>query len=107
LAWPRTGLDTDVKRKIPSPYWEFIPPTPFCQIAATFHTAICAWRDGIGQISDETLFSSWLGDWDLIPGRGRECSPLPPYPDQPWDPPSLLSNGCQGLFPQEQSSWDV
>jgi hypothetical protein len=33
------------------------------------------------------------------PGRGWEFSPLPPRPDPLWDPPSLLSNGYQGLLP--------
>jgi len=32
------------------------------------------------------------------PGKGWEFS-SPPPPDGLWDPPNLLSNGNQGLFP--------
>jgi hypothetical protein len=33
------------------------------------------------------------------PCRGWEFFYLPPHPDRLWGPPSLLSNGYQGLFP--------
>jgi hypothetical protein len=33
------------------------------------------------------------------PGRGWEFLFSPPLPDRLWDPPSLLSNGYQWLFP--------
>jgi hypothetical protein len=32
-------------------------------------------------------------------GAGWEFFSSPPRPDWLWDPPSLLSNGYQGLFP--------
>jgi hypothetical protein len=34
-----------------------------------------------------------------IPGGGWEFLSSPPCPERFWGPPSLLSNGYQGLFP--------
>jgi hypothetical protein len=42
-----------------------------------------------------------LDGWGLIPNRSKKFFSSPQCPDQPWDPPSLLSIGYQGLFPQE------
>jgi hypothetical protein len=42
-----------------------------------------------------------LDDWGLIPGRAYEFFSSQSCPDQLWVPPNLLSNGHQGLFPQE------
>jgi len=33
------------------------------------------------------------------PGKDWEFFSSPPHPDRFWGPPSLLSNGYQGLFP--------
>jgi hypothetical protein len=42
-----------------------------------------------------------------IPGRGRKSFSSPQCPDRLCDPPSLLPNGYQGLFPRKCGSRDV
>jgi hypothetical protein len=47
-------------------------------------------------------FDSWQGQlWDFFDfrGGGWELLSSPPRPERFWGPPSLLSNGYQGLFP--------
>jgi len=51
-------------------------------------------------------FPLWADDWNSIPDRGQwwDFFSSLPNPNQLWGPPSLLSNGYQGLSPSEQSS---
>jgi hypothetical protein len=39
-------------------------------------------------------------NWGLIPGWGKGFFSIPMRSERFWDPPSLLSNGYMGLFPQ-------
>jgi hypothetical protein len=49
-----------------------------------------------------SVVQRWATNWMVggsNPERGWEFFSTPPRPDRLWDPPSLLSNGYQGLFP--------
>jgi hypothetical protein len=48
-----------------------------------------------------------IGVLGFDPGEGWEFFSSAPRPERLWDPPSLLSNGYQGLFPCGQSGRDV
>jgi hypothetical protein len=54
----------------------------------------------------------WATDWMIggsSPGWGWEFSSLPPRPDRLWNPPSLLSNGYEGLLhlvPRSKNEWN-
>jgi hypothetical protein len=41
-----------------------------------------------------------LDEWSSIPGTACDFFTPPPLPDRLWDPPSLLSNGYQGSYPE-------
>jgi hypothetical protein len=47
------------------------------------------------------------GFWGSIPGGGWEFFSSLPRPERLWGPPSLLSNGYQGLFPWGKSGRGV
>jgi hypothetical protein len=53
----------------------------------------------IGGVTYLSRYSDWLDDLGSIPSSTRFF--FPQHSDWLWGPPSLLSNGYQGLFPQE------
>jgi len=51
---------------------------------------------------DNSVVQSWATGWMIgvsCPSRDWEFFSSPPHPERLWSPPSLLSNGYQGLFP--------
>jgi hypothetical protein len=87
---PRAGLDMVVKRKILSPCQESNP-----------RTSIPGFNSRRGKVENFSL--RWATGWMIgvlgFHSRRWEFFSSPPRPERLWGPPSLLSNGYQGLFP--------
>jgi hypothetical protein len=58
-------------------------------------SSICKSQDSSAGITTDY----GLDDWASNPSGGWEIFSLTPCPDWLWDPPSLLSNTYEGLFP--------
>jgi hypothetical protein len=64
--------------------------------------AIYCWMLAGNSLEYSTVLQVWATGWMIVglcPGRGWEFFSSPPSPDRFWGPPTLLSNGNQGLFP--------
>jgi len=76
-------------------------------------TKLCLLKDIPKTYRSIIIFETHVAEWvvnetyirlcdrygGLVPGRSWEFLSSPPRPDRLWSPPSLLSNGFQGLFP--------
>jgi hypothetical protein len=64
----------------------------------TLHLNYCPYNS---RRRDSSVIQRWAMGWMIggsSPGRGWEFFSSPPRPDRLWAPPSLLSNGYEGLF---------
>jgi hypothetical protein len=75
-------------------YLRFLPNQWITHSLHTYYSCTC-WGISVSTVSDYRL-----DDQGSIPGTGKGFFLYPLCPDQLWGPPSLLSNGYWGTFPE-------